>query len=268
MVDSSTATGTCAVCVVDKERSLVANLAAANNFKVRSCEWSGSGVKAQLEAGAAGAAGPEARAALQVLLAGFSQWPAPLQLAWPGPSAATASPLLSVGSSSAPLQPHRASGPLLSCRRPPTTATRTHTQTQTQVAHIEQPENWAVVEAARVVYSAGFFITVSPEAIMKTAQHCCASDKVYCMVRGSRAEAAAGHQQQRTCALRRRVAPGAVRQPPEHQAAPLVPPCCRGASSSPLTLRPLLTPVPSHPRPRRRTCLRPSSCKCRPSRRP
>ena len=48
---------------------------------------------------------------------------------------------------------------------------------------MEQPENWAVVEAARVVYSAGFFITVSPEAIMKTAQHCCANDKIYCMVR-------------------------------------------------------------------------------------
>jgi hypothetical protein len=34
MVDESTATGTCAVCIVGGERSLVANLAAANNFKV------------------------------------------------------------------------------------------------------------------------------------------------------------------------------------------------------------------------------------------
>jgi adenosine kinase len=34
MVDSSTPTGTCAVCVVDNDRSLVANLAAANNYKV------------------------------------------------------------------------------------------------------------------------------------------------------------------------------------------------------------------------------------------
>lgn len=33
MVDESTPTGTCAVCVIDKDRSLVANLAAANNFK-------------------------------------------------------------------------------------------------------------------------------------------------------------------------------------------------------------------------------------------
>lgn len=34
MVDQAAATGTCAVCIKDKERSLVANLAAANNFKV------------------------------------------------------------------------------------------------------------------------------------------------------------------------------------------------------------------------------------------
>jgi len=35
MKDSSTATGTCGVCVVGGERSLVANLAAANNYKVK-----------------------------------------------------------------------------------------------------------------------------------------------------------------------------------------------------------------------------------------
>lgn len=34
-VDSTTPTGTCAVCIVGGERSLVANLAAANNLKVR-----------------------------------------------------------------------------------------------------------------------------------------------------------------------------------------------------------------------------------------
>jgi hypothetical protein len=33
MVDPATPTGTCAVCIVGGERSLVANLAAANNFK-------------------------------------------------------------------------------------------------------------------------------------------------------------------------------------------------------------------------------------------
>lgn len=34
MIDSATPTGTCAVCILGGERSLVANLAAANNFKV------------------------------------------------------------------------------------------------------------------------------------------------------------------------------------------------------------------------------------------
>eukprot|EP01084_Bolivina_argentea_P307565 531633_1 len=38
MKDAKTATGTCAVCITDKERSLVANLAAANNFKISHCE--------------------------------------------------------------------------------------------------------------------------------------------------------------------------------------------------------------------------------------
>ncbi|GBF90549.1 adenosine kinase-like [Raphidocelis subcapitata] len=82
MVDKSTPTGTCAVCIVGGERSLVANLAAANNFKA---------------------------------------------------------------------------------------------------THVTAPDNWALVEAARVFYSAGFFITVSPESIMAVAQHCAANDKTYCM---------------------------------------------------------------------------------------
>lgn len=50
-----------------------------------------------------------------------------------------------------------------------------------QVEHARKPENWAVLEKARFVYSAGFFITVSPETILTTAQHCCDNDKTYCM---------------------------------------------------------------------------------------
>ena len=46
---------------------------------------------------------------------------------------------------------------------------------------MKQPENWALVEAARVIYSAGFFITVSPESILLVAKHCAANNKVYCM---------------------------------------------------------------------------------------
>jgi len=50
-----------------------------------------------------------------------------------------------------------------------------------QVEHVNKPENWAIVEAARVIYSAGFFITVSPESILAAAKHCAAQDKIYCM---------------------------------------------------------------------------------------
>jgi len=81
-VDKSTSTGTCAACIVGGERSLVANLAAANNYKID---------------------------------------------------------------------------------------------------HLKHPENWAVVDAARVFYSAGFFITVSPESMLTVAQHAAANDKTYCL---------------------------------------------------------------------------------------
>lgn len=50
-----------------------------------------------------------------------------------------------------------------------------------QVDHVKMPENWALVEAARVIYSAGFFITVSPESILLVAKHCADNNKVYCM---------------------------------------------------------------------------------------
>lgn len=50
-----------------------------------------------------------------------------------------------------------------------------------QVDHTREEDNWAVVEKADVVYSAGFFITVSPEAIALTAKHCAKANKIYCM---------------------------------------------------------------------------------------
>lgn len=81
-IDSSVATGTCAVCIVDKERSLVANLSAANNYKVD---------------------------------------------------------------------------------------------------HLKQAENMAILEKAKVVYSAGFFITVCPDAIALASKHCNDNGKTYCM---------------------------------------------------------------------------------------
>ena len=50
-----------------------------------------------------------------------------------------------------------------------------------QVDHVKAPENWALVEAASVIYSAGFFITVSPESILLVARHCAQHNKVYAM---------------------------------------------------------------------------------------
>ena len=37
------------------------------------------------------------------------------------------------------------------------------------------------MKAARVIYSAGFFITVSPESILATAKFCAENDRIYCM---------------------------------------------------------------------------------------
>ena len=46
---------------------------------------------------------------------------------------------------------------------------------------MKQQQHWKLVEAARVIYSAGFFITVSPESILAVAKHCTEQGKIYCM---------------------------------------------------------------------------------------
>jgi len=49
-------------------------------------------------------------------------------------------------------------------------------------AHLEVAENWAVVEKAKVFYSAGFFITVSAESMLKVARHAADhADKKFCI---------------------------------------------------------------------------------------
>jgi len=82
MVDKSIPTGTCAVCITGNDRSLVANLSAANNYKA---------------------------------------------------------------------------------------------------THLQEKSNWAVLEQAKVMYSAGFFVTVSPESIELAAQQAAKSGALYCM---------------------------------------------------------------------------------------
>ena len=48
-------------------------------------------------------------------------------------------------------------------------------------AHLDVAENWALVESAKIFYSAGFFLTVCPDAMLKVAQHAQASNKNFCM---------------------------------------------------------------------------------------
>jgi len=48
-------------------------------------------------------------------------------------------------------------------------------------AHLDVAENWALVESAKIFYSAGFFLTVCPDAMLKVAQHAQAANKNFCM---------------------------------------------------------------------------------------
>ncbi|KAL9997104.1 putative adenosine kinase [Helianthus debilis subsp. tardiflorus] len=47
--------------------------------------------------------------------------------------------------------------------------------------HLKRPENWALVEKAKYIYIAGFFLTVSPESIQLVAEHAAATNKVFTM---------------------------------------------------------------------------------------
>mmetsp|Transcript_21902 Transcript_21902/g.35489 ORF Transcript_21902/g.35489 Transcript_21902/m.35489 type:complete len:349 (-) Transcript_21902:133-1179(-) len=48
-----------------------------------------------------------------------------------------------------------------------------------KMEHLCLPENWKLVEDARFYYSAGFFLTVSPESMMKVAKHSAEHGKCY-----------------------------------------------------------------------------------------
>merc|ERR1711865_854857 len=50
-----------------------------------------------------------------------------------------------------------------------------------KVDHVKKPENWKIVEDAKIVYSAGFFITVSPESIEAVSNHTQKSGAIYCL---------------------------------------------------------------------------------------
>lgn len=48
-------------------------------------------------------------------------------------------------------------------------------------AHLDQKENWALVERAQYVYIAGFFLTVSTDSILEVAKHCAKENKYFMM---------------------------------------------------------------------------------------
>ncbi|KTG33810.1 hypothetical protein cypCar_00036931 [Cyprinus carpio] len=45
--------------------------------------------------------------------------------------------------------------------------------------HLDVDRNWSLVEKARVYYIAGFFLTVSPESILKVAKHASDNNKIF-----------------------------------------------------------------------------------------
>ncbi|CAA2969026.1 adenosine kinase 2 [Olea europaea subsp. europaea] len=45
--------------------------------------------------------------------------------------------------------------------------------------HLKRPENWALVEKAKYIYIAGFFLTVSSDSIMLVAEHAAAKNKIF-----------------------------------------------------------------------------------------
>jgi len=47
--------------------------------------------------------------------------------------------------------------------------------------HLVEPENWAVVEQAKVYYSGGFHLTVAPDAMLALAKHAAEKDKIFCL---------------------------------------------------------------------------------------
>nr|XP_055031647.1 adenosine kinase b [Misgurnus anguillicaudatus] len=45
--------------------------------------------------------------------------------------------------------------------------------------HLDVEKNWSLVEKAQVYYIAGFFLTVSPESILKVAKHASDNNKIF-----------------------------------------------------------------------------------------
>jgi len=59
--------------------------------------------------------------------------------------------------------------------------TNLHAANNYKEAHLQEPANWAVASGAKVIYSAGFFITVSPPSIELASKEAAKNGNLYCM---------------------------------------------------------------------------------------
>jgi len=48
-------------------------------------------------------------------------------------------------------------------------------------SHLDEGDNWSLVSAAKFVYSAGFFLTVSVDSMLRISKHCSQNNKTYCL---------------------------------------------------------------------------------------
>jgi len=59
--------------------------------------------------------------------------------------------------------------------------TNLHAANNYKETHLQQPENWAIASGAKIIYSAGFFITVSPGSIKLASDEAAKNGNIYCM---------------------------------------------------------------------------------------
>jgi adenosine kinase len=59
--------------------------------------------------------------------------------------------------------------------------TNLHAANNYKEAHLQEPANWAIASGAKIIYSAGFFITVSPPSIKLASEEAAKNGNLYCM---------------------------------------------------------------------------------------
>jgi len=59
--------------------------------------------------------------------------------------------------------------------------TNLHAANNYKETHLQEPANWAVASGAKIIYSAGFFITVSPASIKLASMEAAKNGNLYCM---------------------------------------------------------------------------------------